>query len=285
MAARDSLARLRHILNLCAFQARMNTSVLFSDWQNFIACSAAGIFSSIAGLAGVFLLAERFQGLGQWSQPQVVFMLGYAMLVQGLTEMFGNDTLYISRRIGRGQIDHNLVQPLPLLTSVLFSEGFVSMTGLPAMLAGLGLLGWSIHSLHLPLSASWLCMAILNVVASAAVTFGFAFTLGSICFWGQAAGEGLSDESATFMYELKPFPLDGLGSVLTLGLLTALPVGFVAWYPSRYLLGFNGSTLSGWATPLAAVAICLFGRWLFYRGLTHYVREGSQRYSASGFRH
>lgn len=69
----------------------------------------------LAGVTAVFLLAERFEGIGLWSRDQIVFMLGYAALVRGFLDMgFSYNVLHISRRIGRGQMDHTLVQPQPV---------------------------------------------------------------------------------------------------------------------------------------------------------------------------
>jgi len=92
----------------------------------------------LAAVTATFLLAQRFDGIGNWSRPQVLFMLGYALLVRAVIATFFNYNLaFISRRIGRGQLDHLLIQPQPLWTSFI-TEGFAPVTGtgmlLPAAL-------------------------------------------------------------------------------------------------------------------------------------------------------
>ena len=86
------------------------------------------------------------------------------------------------------------------------------------------------------------------------------------------------------MSQLKPFPLDGAGALLTGGLLTVLPAGFVAWYPCRALLGLDPRPYAVAVTPLAAAALLAVALGIFRKGLTHYARTGSQRYSSFGHR-
>ena len=94
------------------------------------------------------------------------------------------------------------------------------------------------------------------------------------------------------MSQLKPFPLDGLAPALAGSLLTLIPAGFVAWYPSRALLAVGrlgqidqfplGADAA--ITPLAALLFGLLAAWLFRKGMHHYARTGSQRYLPWGFR-
>ena len=67
-------------------------------------------------------------------------MLGYAALVRGLLDMgFSYNVLHISRRIGRGQMDHTLVQPQPVWMGLL-TEGFMPFSGSWSLFTGIGIL-------------------------------------------------------------------------------------------------------------------------------------------------
>ena len=125
-------------------------------------------------------------------------------------------------------------------------------------------------------------MLACNVVASCAVVLAFSYLWGSLAFWAPVAAEEISSRAFGFMYQLKAFPLDGLSSFLLAGMLTVLPVGFVAWYPCRQLLGIAPPDF--WHTPLAAAAVSLVAAIVFRRGLKHYARTGSQRYVGWGHR-
>jgi ABC-2 type transport system permease protein len=244
----------------------------------------ADTISNLAAVTGMLLLAERFAGIGAWNKLQVVFMLGYATTVGGLMGMFFSyNVLMISRRIGRGQLDHTLIQPQPLWVSLL-TEGFMPFSNLPVLLPGIAMLVWAGGGLALDITPGWLVLLGLNMLASSAIVLAFSFLWGSLAFWAPRGAEEISDSAATLLFQLKSFPLDGVGPLLLGGLVTAVPVGFVAWYPCRALLGIDPSPWGGWVTPLAALLLSAITTFIFYRGMNYYARTGSQRYSSFGHR-
>src|SRR5215216_1037274 len=123
----------------------------------------------IAAVTATFLVSERFDGIGPWTRPQVLFLLGYALLVRGLIDTFFNYNLaFISRRIGRGQLDHILVQPQPLWMTLL-TEGFAPVTGSGMLLPGVGLLVVALRDLGLSVTVPWVGVFVVHVAASVSV--------------------------------------------------------------------------------------------------------------------
>lgn len=239
---------------------------------------------SLAAASGTLLLAERFAGIGPWTRHQVIFMLGYAILASGiLSVLFGYNVLFISRRLGRGQLDHTLLQPQPLWLSLL-TEGFMPFSGAAELLPGVGLLLWAARRLEVAATPGWIALLLLNLLASAAVVWSFSYLWGSLAFWAPRAAEEISSSAMRMMSQLRSFPLDGAGGLLTGGLLSALPAGFVAWYPCRALLGIDPSPYAVAVTPMAAGVALAIALWVFCRGKKEYDRTGSQRYSSFGHR-
>ena len=275
---------LRRILRLWKMYAILDFTFLMSDMKLALTWYLSDGIVNLASVTATLLLAERFAGIGAWNYYQVVFMLGYATVVGGLMYVFfGYNVMTISRRLGRGQLDHTLIQPQPIWLSLL-TEGFMPFSGSSVLLVGIALLAWAAGKLALAISPGWLALLTLNLVASSAIVLAFSFMWGSLAFWAPLAAEEISSSSVQLLSQLKPFPLDGLGPLLLSGLLTILPVGFVAWYPSRALLGLDPSGWSSWATPLMAMIFALATSWLFRKGLRYYGRTGSQRYSSLGHR-
>jgi ABC-2 type transport system permease protein len=239
---------------------------------------------SVATASGTLLLAARFDGIGTWTRPQVLFMLGYAVLAAGLLSLlFGYNILYISRRLGRGQFDHTLLQPQPVWQSLL-TEGFTPFSGGAELVPGLVLMAWSAPALGLTVTPGWVALLLLNLLSSATILFAFSFAWGAIAFWAPRAAEEISSSALRMMSQLKPFPLDGAGPLLTGGLLFALPAGFLAWYPCRALLGLDPAPYAVAVTPLAAAVLLAVALGIFRKGLRHYARTGSRRYSTFGHR-
>ncbi|MGH2461764.1 MAG: ABC-2 family transporter protein [Chloroflexota bacterium] len=250
----------------------------------FVTYFLSDLVTSAATITATLLLAARFDGIGPWTLPQLIFMLGYATLVQGLVDVFfGYNVSVVSRRIGRGQLDHTLIQPRPIWVTLL-TEGFTPFSDGTAVLAALPLVVWSAARLSLVISPGWLALAALNLVASCAIVLAFAFVWGCLAFWAPRAGEEISGSALGMMRLLAPFPLDGLGPFWLGGMLTALPAGFVAWYPCRALLGIDRASYALGLTPLAAGAIVALTVVIFQKGMKHYGRVGSQRYLSFGHR-
>jgi ABC-type uncharacterized transport system permease subunit len=275
------------VLRLWAMYAKMDFLLVARDLKLFLTWAVSDLVLNVAGVLGLFLLAQRFAGIGTWTRDQVLFLLGYGAAADGLLSMFfGYNIAYISRRLGRGQFDHTLIQPQPIWISLL-TEGFSPAFGLPVLLPGIGLMVWSACRLSLPITPAWTGLLLLNLIASAAVMLAFQFLWGSLAFYAPRSAEEINSSTIGLMSQLRVFPLDNLGPFLTGSLLTVLPVGFVAWRPVQALLG-PGSLASYpallYQTPLAALIFWLMATAAFTKGFRHYVRVGSQRYSSFGHR-
>jgi ABC-2 type transport system permease protein len=239
---------------------------------------------AVSAVATVFLLAERFGAIGDWTRPQLLFMLGYGLLVRGvLVAFFSFNISHISRRIGRGQLDHSLIQPLPLWMSLLV-EGFMPVSGSGVLLGGVLLTAYALSSLPGYVTLGWSLLLGLNVVSSVAVLMAFNILWASLAFWAPRAAEEINSSTTRLMVQLKQYPLDGMGALAGAGLLTVLPVGLLAWLPARALLGLDSAPWALWATPIAAVAFVAAAVWAFRKGLEQYGRTGSTRYLSHGFR-
>jgi ABC-2 type transport system permease protein len=272
------------LLRLWRIQAYLDFMFMTRDAKSFFSYSISDIVLSLAAIVTTILLAQQFDGIGGWSIDQISFMLGFAVVVYGLHDCcFGYNIKFISRRIGRGQLDHLLIQPQPLWM-VMLTDGFLPFSGSGSLLVGLGYLGWAIAKLGIALTPWWVLAMVLNITAAAAIGIAFSFIWSSLAFWAPNSAEEVSSSANRLLSRLYGFPLDGLSVGVQGILLTAIPAGFIAWYPSRALLGLAPSPASVVVTPLAAVVFSLSAAWLFRVGLAHYGVTGSQRYSAFGHR-
>jgi ABC-2 type transport system permease protein len=272
------------ILRLWRCYAAMDLTWITRGPRLFVVYYLSDLLLNVAMVSGTLLLAERFNGIGPWSKPQIIFLLGYGTLVNGLTEMlFGWNLLMISRRVGRGQFDHMLIQPIPLWMSLL-TEGFLPFSGSAIVLTGCVLSGWAMAHLHMQITAAWLCLLALNVIGSVTIVLAFSYFWGSLAFWAPRGAEEISSSALKLLSQLKSFPLDGLRPAMLSGLLTLLPVGFIAWFPVRALLGIDRSLGGVLVTPAVALLAAGLAVYIFKRGLRQYGRTGSQRYLSFGHR-
>jgi len=257
-------------------QAYMDLMWMTRDAKLCLINVVSDVILNLLGVMAVFLLAERFDGIGVSTREQTIFMLGYAALVRGiLVAGFGYNILQISRRVGRGQMDHVLIQPQPIWM-ILLTEGFMPFSGCLSLFTGIGITAWSLTQLSIPFVAGWGFWFFGHLVASTTIVLAISFFWGSLAFWSPVGAEEISSQATRLIFQLKSFPLDGLGPLLQNVLLTVLPVGFVAWYPSQTLMGIGDHSL--WMTPFVAILVSLLAFVAFKKGLKHYEQTGSQRY-------
>lgn len=273
------------LLRLWRLYATMDLLYIARGVQVALAYYVADTLIGVAAVTATFLLAERFDGIGAWTRPQVLFMLGYALLVRGIVATFFNYNLaFISRRIGRGQLDHILIQPLPIWMA-LVTEGFAPLTGSGMLLPAGFLLLSSLRQLDLQMSTAWLGIFVANLIASIVIALAFEYAWGSIAFWVPRAAEEINSHTWAMLSTLTPFPLDGVSGVALVTLLSVVPVGLIAWYPSRILLGIDPPSVEAAAgVPTAALVFAALAAWIFKSGLRHYGQTGSSRYLDYGHR-
>jgi ABC-2 type transport system permease protein len=270
-------------LRLLGAGARMNVAKILRTREQAVAHTFTDFLWHSGGMLAPILVAIRFGHIGGWPMAAVVFMLAYGTVVASVLDALGDNPFYLSRRIGRGQLDHLLVQPHPLWRSLL-TEGFTPLDFWPTLTIGLALLTWAIGALAVPVSPAWLALLVLNLAASMAVQTAFMFAWGSLAFWAPRGAEDVSTAAANLVTGVS-FPLDPVPRGLRTVLVTAVPSGLLSWLPARALLDISGAgPLDVWLTPLAAVVLSAVAAGLIWLGLRRYRSTGSRRYSDHGHR-
>ena len=166
-------AKIRHLFRLYRLYARMDAEWFLQDTALCLICIVSETISNLAAITGVFLLSVQFGGVGVLTPDEVLFMLGFYSLATGLFSLFfgGFNTGEISRRIGRGQLDHCLIQPLPIWMQ-LITESFIPISGIQGALCGLTITVIALVRMQLTITPLWLLGFVLFLFASLAVQVG-----------------------------------------------------------------------------------------------------------------
>ncbi|MCL1964776.1 MAG: ABC-2 family transporter protein [Firmicutes bacterium] len=277
--------KIRRLLCLYKLYARMDLQWFMQDKFTCALCIASDLLGSVASISGVFLLSQRFAGVAGLSADEALFFLGFFTLADGLNAMLfaSNNVLHISRRVGRGQVDHMLIQPVPLWMQLL-AEGFMPVSGNSGFLCGLALTIVSITRLGLAVTPAWLLLLLACLLLRMAVVTGWAYLAGASAFYKPAACEEISSLAIDVFSGLGKYPLSGLPSWLAGLLFTAVPVGLMAWLPAHILLGKMDAPVTLLLPVIIAAALLSAATYAFQKGLRHYVKFGCGRYRDLGHR-
>lgn len=281
----NGLRTIKRLFSLWLLYARMDLGWFIRDTRYCLLNILADLASNLAALAGVFLLAQRFDDIGGMSSNQISFMLGYATTLDGIFLLFFSmcNVGFPSRRVGRGQLDHALIQPLPLWMQ-LATEGFIPISGSTTLLGGLAITAYTAITLHLAITPGWLLLWGGSLGASVAIMVAWSYLIGSLAFYAPVAAEEVSTTAIGLFNTVKSYPLGGLPRIAQMVLCSVLPVGLSAWFPASVLLGQKPAGFPALLTIWAALGLTALATISFKKGMIHYAKYGSPRYSDRGHR-
>jgi len=275
----------QRLFQLWALYAKMDLAWLLRDRTFAILAITADVVSNLSAVTGVFLLAWRFDGIGGMGQYEVLFMLAYGTLITGVFQTFcsGGNTGHISRRIGRGQLDHMFIQPVPLPLQ-LATEGFIPFSGSSNLISGSLIMAVATTHLGLTLPWWWILSLIGNLLVTVSIILGQSYLASSLAFYAPVQAEEISTFIIDNMGQISNFPLSGMPIRLQFILMTIIPTGLLAWFPTLALLGRTPFNLSKWYPLGFAIVLWIITAYFFRKGLKYYVEKGINRYVRWGHR-
>lgn len=243
---------------------------------SFVAQLVGNLGVHVTELAAILILFSHFGTIGGWTVTEVAFLYGLSCLSFGIAHFVGSGLSAFSVLIHQGTFDRVLVRPVDTLLQVLASDMQIRRLGealqgliVLSVAISLGDITWDLgRVLYLPvvvISAVLLYVALFSVEAT-------------VCFWTTQATEVLN----AFTYggsDMAQYPLHIYQAWLRGFLLFVVPIGFVIYLPSLYLLdkpdplGLPGA--APFLAPVAAVAFALVAGALWRLGVRHYRSTGS----------
>lgn len=272
------------LFRLLWLYARMDLKYVTQDLFTAAVTILCELALALAELSATALAAVRFGGVGTLSAGEVMVLLSFHLFAQGLEVMLfgGANVISISRRIGRAQVDHMLIQPLPLWMQ-LMTEGFMPVSGSEKFLCGAAALFVFVPKAGVPVTALWLALLALLTLCRMAIHIALAYLAGSAAFYSPVGCEEISDVVLSLIDTAARYPLSGMPRAVVTALCTILPAGVLTYFPALILLGRLDAAFAAWPLLLAAV-LAAAAKKTFVKGMKHYVKAGCARYKSMGHR-
>lgn len=243
---------------------------------SFIAQIVGNLGVQLVELVAILILFSHFGTIGGWDVREVAFLYGLSSLSFGIAHFLGSGLEAFSGMIRQGTFDRVLVRPVDALLQVLAAD--MQFRRLGEAIQGsivlvvaivIGDIDWTWGRIvYLPV-----------VVASGVLLYIALFAIeATVCFWTTEATEVLN----AFTYggsDMAQYPLHIYQGWLRSFLLFVVPIGFVIYLPSLYLLdkpdplGLPGA--APFLAPVAATAFGLVAGGLWRLGVRHYRSTGS----------
>jgi ABC-2 type transport system permease protein len=188
----------------------------------------------VGSLFVLSLFFRQGEGLGGWSWPAALVVLGAYTVLDGLTSTLLRPNLSrIVTHVQEGTLDFVLLKPID--SQFWLSLRTVSPAGLPELVVGLGLMLWASPQAGAVLHSASVLLAAVLLASSAVILYALWFVLAATSIWFVKtwnATEVLRAALTAGRYPISAYP-PALRTLFTL----VLPVAFLTTVPAEAILG------------------------------------------------
>ena len=227
-------------------------------------------------LVSVLLTMRLVPDLGGWSSDHVAFLFGAAMLSFGFADVAVSMVENVDRHVRTGSFDRLLLRPVWPLVQVCAMDFEIRRVG--RVIPPAAVLVWVTPRLEVVWSLRTAGQLVVMVVAGTVIYSSLWVTTAAASFWvidARQAANAATYGGAT----ANQFPLHVYRGWIRFVLGWIIPLGFVAYVPSRFLLDIDDPLdLPGWSAlmPLpVAVASAAVATIVWRAGIAHYQSTGS----------
>ena len=240
---------------------------------NFIMASVLAALIQISEFLMVALVLHKFGAIKGWSLHEIGYLFAVHDVIQNTVCTFGNEVHHLEKYLVNGELDQLLTRPIPVLLALL-PQNFRIMAG--EVLQGGFILCWSLAGMMHSGQIGWIAIpfSLFIILTGAVILFSIGLATATLGFWTTHIEElqTITEDAARTVAQ---YPLSYIAKWMSGILLTVIPVGFVNYIPSLYLLRGEGGA---WIlVAVAAVAVLSLAAslrfWQF--GMTKYQSTGS----------
>jgi ABC-2 type transport system permease protein len=248
-------------------------------WQYRVSLLLTGTtqaLSSCLDLAALLVIYSQVDTLAGFTMPETLYLYGTTRMSFALSDLVASGVETISQSIRLGTFDVYLIRPISTLPQVLAEQFSPKRFG--KLLSAAATLVWAVSTLHLHWTALKVLLCLGTIGCGAVIYCSVWVITGTISFFAVDAQE--TANAFTYGSEtLTEYPLAVFSRPLALGLTFALPLAFVTWQPSLYVLGHADPLgLPGFlrfCSPAVAAVMALLAGAAWRFAVRHYRSTGS----------
>lgn len=267
---------MRNLALLPAFLS-MHLKTMMQYRTNFFMGAISQLIYALLSAVFVGAFMQPGDTLQGWSFWQIIFLFGFGDLSFGLSAIFLFRIFlsFESEYIIQGKLDQLLVQPLPILYSLILRT--IDLNHLAVVLKGIGLVALSAHMLGMAWTGIGIVSLAFLAVCGAVVYGGVYLAIVSLGFWFRRRAS-LAPALLSLNYLIQ-YPVSIYPGPIQVALTFVLPIGLATFYPARIFLDIAApsaiATVQFWMLPPLALLIVAIGAGIFHLGLRSYASSGT----------
>jgi ABC-2 type transport system permease protein len=278
--ARPQLAELPHRLSwsLRAYLllAWMWIRVSMTYRTSFVILTIGQFLITGLDFVAILVMFSSVDALGGFNLHEIAFLYGGSALCLGIADLLLGNIERLGLRIRMGTFDAMLVRPIPVYVQMCADDFALRRLGRITQAALV--FCWAVLTLELDWTPARVAMVPYLVVFGSAIFLAI-FTLGAaVQFWTADASE-LANSFTYGGSTLAQFPMTIYPVEAVKALTFIVPITFVNWYPSLYILGKEDPlglpAVVQLASPLAALLLGCVAALAWRAGVRRYRSTGS----------
>lgn len=250
-----------------------------SSWQyrtSFLVLLVAHFLVTAVDFVGIAVIFTNTPTLGGWSFQQVAFLYGLALICFGIADFLVGSVDSVGLRVRDGSFDSLLIRPVNALVNLAASEFGFHRLGRILQASVVFVVALSINGIDWTVGR--VILVPVTIVAGSAIAAATWVLTSSVSFWAVNTRE----VGNTFTYGgalAASYPIQLLESWLRILLMYVVPLVFVSYLPSLYILDVAAPIgFPSWmrfAAPVVAVGMVWVARVAWAAGIRHYRSTGS----------
>lgn len=223
----------------------------------------------------ILVLFSRLTSLGTWSLWEVGFLYGASYVSFKLADICVGKIERLGEWIRTGQFDTVLIRPLGTLGQTLTADADIKQVG--ALAQGLAVFAVALARVAIDWTPGRVLMLGMMLVSGFAIFCAVWIGTNSAAFWLVNVREATN----AFTYGgnfLTQFPLDIFGAWFRRLFAFVIPLAFVNYFPSLYILGKSSEpwpSFLRFASPLVALVSAIAATLIWRAGVRRYTSTGS----------
>ena len=224
----------------------------------------------------VYFMFTHTHALGGFDLAEVAFLYGTSGCAMGLADLLVGNAERMGRKIRTGEFDVMLIRPVPAFVQAAADAFGIHRLG--RVTQGAVVLIWSLAALDVDWTPARV-LVVPGMLICGTVIFSAIFVLGGAF---QFAATDAAEVANAFTYGgnfLTQYPPTIFAKELVVTATFVIPLGFVNWMPSMYVLAHPDPLglprAFDFASPLAALAISAVAALAWRAGVRSYRSTGS----------
>ena len=250
-----------------------------ADWQYrgpFIGYTITQGLITVIDFAEILVIFNRVDQLAGWSVAEVAFLYGVSSTAFHIGDAFVSEVELAARRVRMGTLDTLLIRPVGALLQICADE--FAFRRLGKLVQALCVLTYALVSLDIDWNPARLAMFFVTIASGTAIFAAIWIITASWTFWLVEGSEVMNAFTYGSAY-VTEYPLPVMVKWLRRFLTFVVPVAFVAYFPSLFILGkddpFGAPAWASFAAPLVGLALLLVARAAWAHAIRYYRSTGS----------